>query len=61
MDRQRRVQDKGKDLIIQMQTISDGIKNNADKMSSIVSQEVERQLNTSFSRLILFIIILCDY
>lgn len=50
MDRQRRVQDKGKDLITQMQTVSEGMKNNTEKLSSHLSTEIQRQFNLAFNK-----------
>lgn len=52
MDRQRRVQDKGKDLIMQMQAVSESMKNNADKLTSHLVQEIHRQFTISFSKLV---------
>ncbi|KAK5646369.1 hypothetical protein RI129_004833 [Pyrocoelia pectoralis] len=51
MDKQRHAQDKGADLISQMQRVSDNIKKNADKLPGNVSQEIEKQLNISFSNM----------
>ncbi|KAK9701745.1 WD40 region of Ge1, enhancer of mRNA-decapping protein [Popillia japonica] len=51
MDRQRRVQDKGKDLITQMQTVSEGMKNNTEKLSSHLSTEIQRQFNLAFNNM----------
>lgn len=51
MDKQRHAQDKGADLISQMQRVSDAIKKNADKLPGNVSQEIERQLSISFSNM----------
>lgn len=48
MDRQRKVQDKGKDLITQMISVSETMKANADKLNSSLSTEIQRQINTSF-------------
>ncbi|KAF7268427.1 hypothetical protein GWI33_018437 [Rhynchophorus ferrugineus] len=48
MERQRKVQDKGKDLITQMQTVSDNMKGNSDKLSDIVSSELHKQFNALF-------------
>lgn len=50
MERQRRVQDKGKDLIQQMQTVSDSMKNNADKLNISLSHELQRQFHIAFAR-----------
>lgn len=50
MDKQRHAQDKGADLISQMQRVSDTLKKNADKLSANVSQEIERQLSSSFTK-----------
>ncbi|KAF5303414.1 hypothetical protein FQA39_LY19031 [Lamprigera yunnana] len=49
MDKQRHAQDKGADLINQMQRVSDAIKKNADKLPVNISQEIERQLVISFT------------
>lgn len=48
MDKQRRVQEKGKDLIVQMQTVSDSMKTNADKLTSALTAEIHKQFNTIF-------------
>lgn len=48
MDRQRRVQDKGKDLITQMQAVSENMKGNAEKLSDILSSEMHKQFNSIF-------------
>lgn len=50
MDRQRRVQEKGKDLIIQMQSVSDSMKTNADKLTNTLTSEIHKQFNTVFKR-----------
>ncbi|GJQ69671.1 putative enhancer of mRNA-decapping protein, partial [Trypoxylus dichotomus] len=49
MDRQRRVQDKGKDLIAQMQTVSENMKTNTEKLSNHISTEIQRQFNVAFN------------
>ncbi|KAF5295034.1 hypothetical protein FQR65_LT10587 [Abscondita terminalis] len=51
MDKQRHAQDKGADLISQMQRVSDTIKKNADKLPGNISQEIERQLSMSFTNM----------
>lgn len=51
MDKQRHAQDKGVDLISQMQKVSDNIKKNSDKLPANVSQEIEKQLNISFANM----------
>ncbi|XP_030765683.1 enhancer of mRNA-decapping protein 4 isoform X2 [Sitophilus oryzae] len=48
MERQRKVQEKGKDLITQMQSVSDNMKGNADKLSEIVSSEIQKQFGLVF-------------
>nr|XP_023013294.1 enhancer of mRNA-decapping protein 4 [Leptinotarsa decemlineata] len=48
MDKQRRVQDKGKDLIVQMQAVSDTMKINSDKMTTTVSSEIQKQFSLVF-------------
>ncbi|KAJ8960755.1 hypothetical protein NQ318_020048 [Aromia moschata] len=48
MDRQRRVQEKGKDLIVQMQAVSDNMKSNADKLTSTLTSEINKQFNSVF-------------
>lgn len=48
MDKQRRVQEKGKDLIVQIQTVSEGLKTNADKFTSALTTEIHKQFNTIF-------------
>lgn len=48
MDKQRRVQEKGKDLIVQMQTVSEGMKTNADKLTSALTSEIHKQFNSIF-------------
>lgn len=53
MDRQRRVQDKGKDLIAQMQSVSEAMKANSDKLAGTLVQEVHRQFTVSFNKYVL--------
>lgn len=48
MDRQRRVQDKGKDLILQMQNVSESMKVNADKLNNTLSYELQKQFTSAF-------------
>ncbi|KAG5876298.1 hypothetical protein JTB14_028939 [Gonioctena quinquepunctata] len=48
MDRQRRVQENGKDLIVQMQTVSENMKTNGDKLTSVLSSEIQKQFNVVF-------------
>lgn len=50
MDRQRNVQDKGKDLIAQMQSVSESMKANVDKLTGTLVQEVDRQFIISFNK-----------
>lgn len=50
MDRQRRVQDKGKDLIAQMMSVSELMKENSDKLAGSLVQEVQRQFMVSFNK-----------
>lgn len=50
MDRQRRVQDKGKDLIAQMQSVSETMKTNSDRLAGTLVQEVHRQFIISFNK-----------
>lgn len=50
MDRQRRVQDKGKDLIVQMQNVSESMKINADKLNNTLSFELQKQFTAAFNR-----------
>lgn len=50
MDRQTRVQDKGKDLITQMQSVSESMKNNADKLTNNLVQEMHRLFTFSFNK-----------
>ncbi|KAJ8980296.1 hypothetical protein NQ317_005216 [Molorchus minor] len=56
MDRQRRVQEKGKDLITQMQAVSDNMKTNADKLTSTLTSEIHKQFSSVFKRQLLFAI-----
>ncbi|XP_025833664.1 enhancer of mRNA-decapping protein 4 isoform X2 [Agrilus planipennis] len=51
MERQRRVQDKGKDLIVQMQAVSDAMKNSAEKLTNTLTLEIQKQLSLSFSNM----------
>lgn len=46
MEKQRNAQDKGKDLIAQMQSVSEGMKANSDKLV----QEVHRQFTACFNK-----------
>ncbi|XP_072391528.1 enhancer of mRNA-decapping protein 4 isoform X1 [Diabrotica undecimpunctata] len=48
MDKQRRVQEKGKDLIVQMQNVSETMKSNADKLTSNLTTEIHKQFQTVF-------------
>lgn len=48
MDKQRRVQEKGKDLIVQMQAVSESMRTNADKLTSALTSEIHKQFNTIF-------------
>ncbi|CAH1183660.1 unnamed protein product [Phaedon cochleariae] len=48
MDRQRRVQEKGKDLIVQMQTVSENMKTNADKLTNNLTSEITKQFSVVF-------------
>ncbi|KAJ8920900.1 hypothetical protein NQ315_015693 [Exocentrus adspersus] len=48
MDRQRRVQEKGKDLIAQIQSVSESMKSNADKLSTTLTSEIQKQFNVVF-------------
>lgn len=48
MDKQRRVQEKGKDLIVQMQSVSESMKTHADKLTSALTSEIHKQFNTIF-------------
>ncbi|XP_050510521.1 enhancer of mRNA-decapping protein 4 isoform X2 [Diabrotica virgifera virgifera] len=48
MDKQRRVQEKGKDLIVQMQNVSETMKTNADKLTSNLTTEIHKQFQTVF-------------
>nr|CAH7751196.1 unnamed protein product [Callosobruchus chinensis] len=48
MDRQRRVQEKGKDLIVQMQSVSENMKSNADKLTCTLTSEIHKQFNSVF-------------
>lgn len=50
MDRQRRVQDKGKDLIAQMHSVSEAMKANSDKLAGTLAQEVHRQFTVCFNK-----------
>lgn len=50
MDRQRRVQEKGKDLIIQMQSVSENMKTNNDKLTNTLTTEIHKQFNNVFKR-----------
>lgn len=56
MDRQRRVQEKGKDLIVQMQSVSETMKSNADKLSTTLTSEIQKQFHTLFKRFVSIII-----
>lgn len=47
MERQRKVQDKGKDLVNQIQTVSENMKLNSEKLTNAVSEEIQRQINIS--------------
>lgn len=53
MDRQRRVQEKGKDLIAQIQSVSENMKSNADKLSTTLTSEIQKQFNSIFKRLVI--------
>lgn len=55
MDRQRRVQEKGKDLIAQIQSVSENMKSNADKLSTTLTSEIQKQFNSIFKRLVIYI------
>ncbi|XP_008200206.1 enhancer of mRNA-decapping protein 4 isoform X2 [Tribolium castaneum] len=47
MERQRRVQERGKDLIVQMQSVSENLQMNTDKLVGTLSSEIHKQFNTS--------------
>lgn len=49
MEKQRKVQDKGKDLIGQMMTVSDSLRSNLDILRSNIGQEIQKQLTTTFT------------
>lgn len=51
MDRQRRVQEKGKDLIVQMQAVSDSLKSNSDKIANTLTLEINKQFNSALKTL----------
>lgn len=51
MDRQRKVQDKSKDLVAQMSAISDTMKNNVERLNVNLGHEMQRQLSSSFNSL----------
>ncbi|CAG9860340.1 unnamed protein product [Phyllotreta striolata] len=48
MDKQRRVQEKGKDLILQMQTVSESMKSNAENLTGALTAEIHKQFNNVF-------------
>lgn len=48
MDKQRRVQEKEKDLILQMQTVSESMRGNADKLTGTLTSEIHKQFNNVF-------------
>lgn len=50
MDKQRRVQEKGKDLIAQMQAVLDNIKDNSELLTSNVTSEIQKHFNSVFIR-----------
>lgn len=50
MDKQRRVQEKEKDLILQMQTVSESMRGNADKLTGTLTSEIHKQFNNVFKR-----------
>ncbi|XP_060517903.1 enhancer of mRNA-decapping protein 4 isoform X3 [Cylas formicarius] len=47
MDRQRKVQDKGKDMMVQMQTISDSMKANSEALTSVLCGEIHKQFSAA--------------
>lgn len=50
MERQRRVQDKGKEMITQIQTVSESLKGNSDKLGETLSTELHKQFSTIFKK-----------
>ncbi|CAG9768722.1 unnamed protein product [Ceutorhynchus assimilis] len=42
MERQRKVQDKGKEVVSQMQIVSDNLKGNSEKINEIVTSEIHK-------------------
>lgn len=50
MERQRRVQERGKDLILQMQAVSENLKLNTDKLAGVLSSEIHKQFSTSMKQ-----------
>lgn len=53
MDRQRRVQEKGKDMMAQMHNVSENMKSNADRLAATITAEFQKQFNSSFKKWVL--------
>lgn len=49
MEKQRKVQDKNKDLVGQMMTLTESLKMNSEKLSTNVTEEIQKQLTVAFS------------
>jgi enhancer of mRNA-decapping protein 4 len=47
MERQRRVQERGKDLIVQMQIVSENLQSNTEKLAGTLTSEIHKQFNTT--------------
>ncbi|XP_063903240.1 enhancer of mRNA-decapping protein 4 [Zophobas morio] len=47
MERQRRVQERGKDLIVQMQVVSENLQMNTDKLIGTLTSEMQKQFSTT--------------
>ncbi|XP_050294918.1 enhancer of mRNA-decapping protein 4 isoform X2 [Anthonomus grandis grandis] len=48
MERQRRLQDRGKDLVGQMQNVAEHLKTNSDTLSEILTTEINKHFNKAF-------------
>jgi hypothetical protein len=50
MERQRRVQERGKDLIVQMQIVSENLQSNTEKLAGTLTSEIHKQFNTTMKQ-----------
>lgn len=50
MERQRRVQERGKDLIVQMQVVSENLQMNTEKLIGSVTSEIQKQFNATIKQ-----------